>query len=152
MSDSSHPLSERGLGSPPFDLQYVKHKAKEAECAACRAKIKHDFQVRSSEGKRFSLGSECVHLIGDKEAIQKAEAQRKQLADEEDDQLLQSFCAYVRSEAGGNALKHRSHPHKFHADQGKTYLDYCEYVLENAGRKKMLSVARDIAGDFKSGN
>lgn len=89
MTNELHPFEARGLGRGPFRLRYVasipspslaEHNVDAYNnalrslprdcplgvCEYCGMLIMHNFVCEDADGKKFAVGSECVHKAGDK--------------------------------------------------------------------------------------
>jgi hypothetical protein len=84
MTDTIHKFTEAGLGSAPFkylgcgEEVYRAHPDAPvqpgASCDYCGTGIRHVFYIRSADGRRSKIGSECINKAGDRGLISRAKA------------------------------------------------------------------------------
>lgn len=53
-----HPFDRSGLGKPPYELVEVTYDP--ARCQHCRTAIKYKYQIKSGDGRRSYVGSDCI--------------------------------------------------------------------------------------------
>ena len=118
-------------------------------CDFCATGIAYEFRVRSADGRVFVLGSECIHKSGDaglRKAISRDEAALRA-------QKKAALDARKRSEVAGllsnpsvrEAAAAKPHPSAYYAGQGRTLLDYFEFVARfggASGRNSLLKTLR----------
>jgi hypothetical protein len=86
-----HRFEAAGLGKAPFtfvDFQVMKFQACQGapiqcgtSCDFCGAGIMNVFRVRSSDGRQFKVGPDCIAKVGDAglmQAVKRVRAQRRQ--------------------------------------------------------------------------
>jgi len=57
---SVHPFEQKGLGVAPFNCVGVEVNPAYSSCDFCNTAIKYEFKIKSSDGKLFKVGSDCV--------------------------------------------------------------------------------------------
>lgn len=114
-------------------------------CAYCYTGIAECHIVESSDGKRFEVGSSCVRKTGDtglktsvREAVREARVER------EDVRIKRVQVVLQTSERVKTALRQKEHPNEYRAAKGFTALEYCEWMMINAGHSGMMRVTRMI--------
>ena len=76
---TTHIFTEAGLGKAPFAFAGFEQKPGGSGCHFCGTAIKNLFHVESADGRRFAVGSECVHKSGDQGLIEIAKAERNRI-------------------------------------------------------------------------
>ena len=143
-----HPFERAGLGLAPFRcIDAVESNL--SGCAYCGTGIKIHCLIRSSDGKTFIVGTDCVakvELSVDKTLaldVRKAMAKiRRAKADarrEREHERMKVRVAGAREILAANPglLANKPHPYDYFTKQGKTLRDYYVYCLTGGmqGRK-----------------
>ncbi len=157
-----HPFERSGLGKAPFrfvgavqqDIRYGEAcvgvvngveimTKKGGTCAHCGTYIVNMFDVMSSDGKRFHVGSDCVLKTGDaklvaavKKAVSKAAKVKREAKADAVKAELAALLADEATRAKLAALKHVS-PY----GRETTLLDHADFVAPRcgaAGRARLL--------------
>lgn len=154
-----HTFEAAGLGKAPFKFIGYEEKLHQAapgepvkaggSCQYCFQSVRHAYWIKSADGKKFYVGSECVNKTGDKGLVDhvKREANRQKRAqqvDREEARIAKSV-AKLADEAVRAELESRPHPKGFtDRETGKalTALDWVEWFLANAGHRGKLQIAR----------
>jgi hypothetical protein len=157
-----HPFEAAGLGLAPFRFAGFEIKTYQAchgapiqpgsSCDYCANAIMNCYWIRSADGKRFKVGCDCVmrlnrldnRLISEVERAKRvhdrtlsaARRAAKRPAQDARVDAARQLLAGVELRA---RLAAKPHPYKF-AD--KSLLDYCLWMLENAGLTGRLAVAK----------
>lgn len=153
-----HPFERAGLGIAPFryagfDTRRIVHPDGSTQCGAgcdyCGTGIVNVFFVRSSDGRKFKVGSDCILKLGIEVEAEIATAVRREMARIQREQ--REARAEIRRErewkqrvafteritarlaADPALLTNRPHPNEWHASQGKTYRDYIEFCVSAGG-------------------
>jgi hypothetical protein len=122
----------------------VEYKTKPGgSCAYCGTYITAFYNVESSDGKRFHVGSSCVAKTGDaglRNAVKKAKREARHAREA-------ARIAAARAELESNEelrarLAERRSPNTERANDSA--LDWAEWMLANAGTTGRLKVARVI--------
>lgn len=156
-----HRFEAAGLGKAPF--KYVGCRADSAvmkytgadgitwetkgggTCAFCGQYILIMFNIRSSDGREFHVGSDCVERTGDaglkkvltvakKMKSEKAAARRAAKTVE----VLEQLEVALADESARTVLADQAHPKL----KGLTRLDWAEWMLARAGAKGRAEVAK----------
>ena len=144
------------LGAAPY--RYLGHETKTyqachgapiqpgATCDHGGTAISEVFNCRSADGKTFHVGSTCVEKSGDK-GLKKVIAadvakHRREMANTNADRKIDAALAVFP--AVRDALSAKPHPTPYMAAQGRTLLDWCDWMMEHAGRSGKVKVARAI--------
>jgi hypothetical protein len=89
MSITSHAFEDHGLGKAPYHfVRVIRHKGVEAVCDYCGKALRFECVVRSSDGKEFTVGRECIKKTGDFGLHGTIEAEFKRLEAEEQAALI----------------------------------------------------------------
>lgn len=161
-----HPFEQRGLGLAPFrcvgmyEKVYVACHGAPAQpagtCDYCGNGIRYVFEIKSADGKCFGVGCECVRKtdreapVEDFDKIKAAHDRKirqektKARNDKTDARINAAFALLDSDSKIQDAFKAKPHPFKNHADNGKTFLDYVNYLRNYAGRSGRLAVAKII--------
>jgi hypothetical protein len=159
IGDMIHAFEKAGLGKAPFTLTGFSHKVGPIRtqigpgiwsevgypgqpmgtCDYCGTGIAMCFHIRSSDGKSFIVGSDCVAKVGDvglKRMIKSSEGYRKHMREirEKRGSVNRDLLREI-VKAHGDRLATMPHPYKYMADQGRTFLSYLEWMIPNAGMK-----------------
>ncbi len=158
-----HPFEEAGLGIGPFRCLGVEERADRetnqplGSCNYCSTGIRYCFVIRSADGKRFVVGSDCVRRTygesaGDQVVIEVRRLERKLARDKRE---TKRAAAWSKLAARIDAARHvlaahpelfirTPHPHAGLASHGKTLRDYYEWTLRNGGMDGRTGVCRVI--------
>jgi hypothetical protein len=148
MNMQEHVFEKAGLGKAPFffdgwfegNASYdpLHPNVPVTYCQYCSTLIRNCFRIKSSDGKTFIVGSECVKKTGDKGLIKIInEEVKKQKYTRE---TIRIELAKDHLEEVSEKLAEFKHP--FFSD--KTLFDYVEYLLRNGGHSGKLKGARYI--------
>ena len=156
-----HPFEQAGLGKAPFrfvgmgsqDLCYGEAILNRAEyertgirvttkpggsCAYCGTAIMRMYGIESADGRRFHVGCECVHKTGDAHLIRIVDdATRKHERAKRDAvhaRKLIRLAAILADEESRAKLATMPHPNAKFASEGRTLLDWADWMRANAGR------------------
>lgn len=146
-----HKFQAAGLGLAPFtftgevtEKTYCACQGAPVQpgstCDYCGTCIRYEFWVRSADGRRFKTGCDCIHKTGDAGLIQQISVAERKLRDKKNAAARQRKAERLaaRVEAAKQTLpsvRHvlasEPHPADHHARDGKTKLDYVNWLLEN---------------------
>lgn len=145
-----------GLGKPPYAYRgcgeniYIAAPGAPSQpggtCDYCGNGIMMEFYFKSSDGKRFKVGSDCVRKADDKGLVDlikrdkaKIETEKRNAREtariEREEPIFRQIIEQFASEP---------HPHPYHAEQGKTKKDYYEYLWERAWQSGKIKLLRQI--------
>ena len=159
-SDAMHPFEAAGLGKAPFRFIGYEESVFQAipgdpncpvqagsSCDCCPASIRHVYWIRSSDGRKFKVGCDCVRKTGDVKLVKAAEAKARAVKARADKarKAAKISAAEANLGAAADVLKARPHPNKFQASKGATMYDYVAWLLQNAGNSGKLRAAKIIA-------
>lgn len=146
--DTVHPFERAGLGKAPFrfiGMTESKFQAAPGEpvragstCDYCPSAIMMVYRIKSADGREFKVGCECVRKVDAKlakavDAATRAHKRAKREAEAKDvEQLLHTVLA---CQANRDKLAAPPHPVTFMAANGKTLLDWADWMLARAGAK-----------------
>lgn len=166
-AETVHPFQAAGLGLAPFryigqvhqDIAYGQAVVNSTEfraggplittapggsCAYCGHYILNMFNVRSSDGKTFHVGSDCIAKVGGPALAAKVakvvSANRKAATDKRNAEKIaaaEEALGDIVIVAALNAQPHPSRP-------GATMLDYVGWLLNNAGTSGKLRAAKIV--------
>ena len=157
--NATHPFEIAGLGKAPFRFvgAYVsKFQAVPGDpscpiqpgtsCDYCAAGIMTVCVIRSSDGREFKVGCDCVLKVGDKGLARKVSAEVAKRRTESAHARADKRIAEAVAELPAVADKLRAQPHRnaWQAENGLTMLDCVEWLLANAGRKGKLEAAKIV--------
>lgn len=137
---SSHNGAEVSVGAPGQPM---------GTCDYCGQGIAICWNIRSSDGKTFIVGSDCVAKTGDaglKRAIQPIV--RKMTKARDDARIEAAMDRLADVEA---ALRAQPHPVAFMAERGMTLFDSVEWTFRNAGNAGKIRAARIVESCAKDG-
>jgi hypothetical protein len=158
-----HKFEAAGLGKAPFRFVGVSKNwfvpcpgepgKPGGSCDYCGTGIAFEHHIKSADGKRFKVGSECVLKTGDaglKRVVNRAKAKHatelRHLREAR--KIEEALEALPLVEA---KLAAEPHPLKWRAEKGETLLDSVVWFLEHAGNAGKLKVARIIMAAKDSG-
>ncbi len=151
-----HRFEKAGLGKAPF--HFTGQVSEKMYCACqgapvrpgstcdyCGTCIRYEFWVKSSCGKTFKVGCDCIHKTEDAGLIQQISKAERQLRDKKNAAVKAKKQERIASRVAKakevlpsirGTLASQPHPSRHFADQGKTLLDYVRWCLDNnAGEK-----------------
>lgn len=129
-----HDFEARGLGKAPFhfvDWRVARNKT--GRCARCDKPLKYEFVIGSSDGKQFTVGSECVKKLDEAPGLMAEAIERRA---NRADELLKD--ARVK-----NHFRSMPHP-KGRANE--SFLDWIEFIRKNGGKDKNDQISHDVIG------
>lgn len=149
MDNQTHPFN-RTLGPGPykfigvgkiqfsetFGARYIGPECERGAgtCAHCSTAIINIFVIETGEGRRFGVGSDCIAKVGLPEKIMTTVKRAElKLAKANRDALGNKKNAELQILIANNQDKFKAmpHPNKYHAEHGKTYLDWLNYSYTN---------------------
>lgn len=159
--DKSHVFERAGLGKPPYKYLGMEKRSFQAApdapiqpgscCDYCHTGIHFLFHLRSSDGNKFKVGSDCILKSGDAGLKRVITADMKKLNDERRAARVgreEGRIAVAKDALEGEALRGilASAPHPFRslAEKGGTLLDYVEWSFANAGHTGCLGAAKIV--------
>jgi len=124
-----------------------------AACDVCGQAISGVFRIRSADGREFKVGEDCVlkassddrNLRRDVNKVKTAARHAREGAKVED---VRGLLAREEVRAALAALPH---PREWAAKQGRTLLDWAEWMMQNAGVRGKVEVGKVIAARTKEG-
>lgn len=161
-----HPFEAAGLGVAPFVFTgHSESVHTEADgrtraggsCDFCGTGIRQTFHVRSTDGRTFKVGSDCIRRVYaefDAEVpvdarcvIADAQYQKREAKREAEWQKLRARMDVARATlaAHPDAFTDRKHPHDGLAAQGLTYRDYLDFLLSRGGADSRDQACKIIA-------
>lgn len=155
-----HPFEKAGLGVAPFSLTGVTEKwfsipgVPEATkpgscCDFCYTGIAYEFWIRSADGKKFKVGSECVRKTNDAaliSATERAEATLKlNLRHAKEAARIATAQIKLEDPTVQTTLSSMPHPYTWQAAKGLTRLDWATWMMTNAGNKGKIDVAKFLS-------
>jgi hypothetical protein len=163
----THPFEQAGLGKAPFRLAGFSESTYQAcpgaptqpgtSCDACGTAIRYVCRIRSSDGREFKVGTDCVmkldradnRLVSEVEAAKKKiERQKRQAKADartarEKDQIAAAFARLDADDALRLRFAQRPHP----SIPGHTMLDYVQWMRANAGHSGRLRIAKVVEAE-----
>lgn len=158
MTNTIHKFEAAGLGKAPFKFVGAETKTYQAcpgapiqpggSCDYCGTAITIHCHVVSADGKRFKVGSDCIAKVGDA-GLKRAVDQVKKAAKKAREQArIAEGAGMLWDPELREKLEAQPHPNGF---KGKTLLDWANWMLDHAGTRGKLQVARTIEA-FASGD
>lgn len=169
MAHAIHPFERTGNGSAPFRYLGFSREVYQAvpgdpecpiqpgaTCDHCGTGIMNVCHIESADGRRFKVGSSCVQKTSDPSLIkgasadQKADDRKRRAAatrrkDARD--MLRIWTAWNQFDAVRDAFAAEPHPQGFTDREtgcALTLVDWAEWMIENAGTRGRLAVAKRI--------
>ena len=155
-SEPIHPFEAAGLGKAPFRFDGIAdnvysvapgHSQPGGTCKFCYRGIRYEFWVVSADGKRFTVGSECIRKIEAKGSPLRSAAERE-LRDQKRQAkhhrlIVRTNAAMAALEQDEALLANMPHPHPAYANR-LTLRDYAEWMLQNAGDTGQTKICKII--------
>jgi ferredoxin len=139
MDSKIHAFEKSGLGKAPFAyVGFFQGKAHADEftgsqgctaCAYCSTGITNCFQIESSDGKKFIVGSECVKKTGDKGLIDLAKRELNRLKAIELDKKWGELKVKILNHDKEVVEKLDSQQHPWKPEL--TMFDYADYLVQH---------------------
>jgi hypothetical protein len=158
-----HVFERAGLGVAPFryggmtELVFVAHPGAApragGSCDYCGACIRYACVIKSSDGKTFKVGTDCVHKTGDaglRRVVSEAEAQLRRDKAEAKRQrdIARIQAANDRLVELVDAWKAQPHPQAetsaWVRERNLSRFDWAEWMMANAGITGRLVVAKAV--------
>lgn len=161
-----HPFERAGLGHAPFrsagyaQAIFKPHPDAPARagtsCDYCGTAIMDVFFVRSADGRKFKVGSDCIRKVfRDFDATIPADFREEFLRVEREKREVKRVAAHERLMARVARVSEildahpwlftsKPHPNAYYASQGKTLRDYYEFMLKNGGATGRTDVCRAV--------
>lgn len=164
-TETLHVFERSGLGKAPFrfvgmlqqDIAYGEAVISReggilvttkpgGSCDHCGAYIVNMFQIESSDGKRFKVGSDCVLKTGDIGLAKIVKAKVSELNKVRTDARNADRIETLKLQLSDNAIRAKlrefPHPHGF---KGKTLLNFVEYMNLRGGTSGKVKAAKKVA-------
>lgn len=148
-----HKFELAGLGKAPFKFIGVEHKVYQAcpgapiqpggSCDYCATAISYFFWCKSADGKTFKVGCDCIAKVGDAGLKRAVDKVKKEQLKARQAARIASGAAMLADPELREKLEAQPHPYGF---TGKTLLDWCNWMLDNAGNAGKIRVAKVIEG------
>lgn len=155
-----HCFERAGLGKAPFQFIGYEYKTYQAcpdapiqpggSCHYCGQAIMNICTVKSSDGKVFHVGPDCINKVGDagvykayrtskayRERQRHIRVEKSKVERTELDQLLANTSVQEK-------LNQLPHPYPYWAEQGKTMLGYVDFMARSAGMKGIHDALRMV--------
>lgn len=159
-----HRFESRGLGKAPFQIVGTERCTYQAcpgapiqpgtTCDYCGTGISEVWWVRSSDGKVFKVGCDCVFKTGDSGLKNVVEESRKKVArlkrqakvKEEKKRVMAAFDAWDQVK---EQFTKDPHPTPYMAEAGHTMADYLSFLLTRGGHTGRMKATRIIEAALK---
>lgn len=158
MTNTIHKFEAAGLGKAPFRFSGCEKLVFQAcpgapiqpggSCDYCGTAISQAFWLTSADGRRFKVGCDCIYKAGDAGLKKVVDAEKKKRAKARTAERIAEGAGMLSDPELRERLEREPHPNGF---KGKNLLDWCNWMLDHAGNKGKLSVARTIEA-FASGD
>lgn len=138
-----HKFEEAGLGIAPFYVVDVVRGQEWYACDFCSTAIKERCYIAGNGGKIFVVGNECVRHTGDAgliDTVKRAvnDARRLDRHAREEKIIAAGREVLEKNEEIKRLFALKPHPNASFADDGKTLLDYVNFMFGSAGNKGKL--------------
>ena len=169
MCNVAHAFELAGLGKAPFRVTgvtenvFVAHPGAPARaggcCDFCGTGIRYEFWIKSSDGKAFKVGCDCVKKTGDKglvkvvsewEAAQR-KAKKEKKRDEANATRLNLHTWWNENRLSDKVAHLKNEPHPNIA--GRSLWDYVDFAASNGpfdfyfGRLAQATIAAEVLAD-----
>jgi hypothetical protein len=114
-----------------------------SHCDFCQTPISNECWLRSADGKRFKVGTDCIERAGDR-GLRLAMAPDLLKRSHAKDDARIAAANGLMSESVRAKLSSEPHPYPHMAAKGHTALSFVEYNFSNAGRAGKIKAARMI--------
>lgn len=160
-----HPFEKAGLGIAPFRFVGMSEKVYVAcqgapeqpagTCDYCSTGIRYCCHIVSADGKEFIVGQDCVRKT-DRDsllnAVEKAMAEvnrknraaKRQVVRDREQARINAALALLDNPEVSDELQATPHPFESLAKDGKSYLDYIEYMRRWGGHSGLIKVSKVI--------
>lgn len=140
-----HPFERCGLGKAPYDFVGIREDRVGTSCDYCCNGIKLVATVRSADGKKFKVGTDCVQRCdthGSRlQRTVKAKASAIRTKARKAREAVRIAAAVDAIAARRDAIAALPHPR---GRAGESLADWAEWMLANAGHAGKLRVAKTI--------
>ena len=157
-----HVFEKAGLGKAPYTLLGIESRTYQSHrgallqpggsCMFCATGIVYFFWLRSADGKKFYVGSDCILKSGDLGLSLLIEphirAHEREVRIEREKYYITEFgkfLAEVKPDYFSSQVG--PHPSSYWSRQGRTMGDYQKYVYDHAGLTARARMARRILID-----
>jgi hypothetical protein len=164
-NETIHVFEKAGLGKAPFTLEGVDVRTycafqgapvqPGAACGYCSTGIMECCLIRSSDGKHFIVGNECVKKTYDKglvnaakKAVNKIHLDAKHKREAE--RITAARKAFTESDKVQEILVKMPHPTSYGQSKGLTYADYASWMFNHAGVSGSMKVTKVIESIIKN--
>lgn len=161
-SSGPHPFEKAGLGLAPFRVIGVEERRGPITycvdgvevtagapgqamgcCAYCYTGIAECWEIESSDGKRFVVGSSCVLKTGDKQLAGPVRRHATRLRKERERVRIEKATARLaQHQPTRAALAAQPSPNTMR--RGETALDWALWMLDHAGHTGQLKATRYV--------
>jgi len=117
-------------------------------CAYCGQGIALCFQIRSSDGRTFVVGSDCVEKTGDR-GLQAVKNDARKMAraaqlGREETRIAAAQALLALDGPVARALAAKPHTHAYRASLGETQLDATRWLFECSGHSGKMRATRAV--------
>lgn len=152
-----HKFEEAGLGVAPFRCVRIEIRKYQAcpgapiqpgsSCDYCGTGIMEVCIIRDANGHEFKVGNNCVAKTGDAGLVNVVKREVNRLRTEgrhkrEAATIAEGKAQLENSSDIQSALAALPHPNEYYASQGRTLLDYVNYMFQNGGNTGRLQAVR----------
>lgn len=168
-----HCFEEAGLGKAPFAYEGCEDTAAEAgpdgmvpikgmpgaftkpggTCDYCGHYIVVFCWIRSADGNRFKVGTDCVEKTGDKGLINRVKREvnkrRTEKRHAREAARIAACREYLERDDVRAELRKEAHPVDWCAEKGDTREDWADWMMRCSGNRGRLQVARFVESVVK---
>lgn len=157
MTDTIHKFEAAGLGKAPFKVVGCYESKFQAvpgdpncpiqpgtSCDYCATGIMIVYRIKSSDGKEFKVGCDCVLKAGDAGLKKQVNRLKTDARHTKEAAKIDAIKAKLADPSVRSILAAKPHPNAFMANKGATLLDSCEWMMAHAGNSGKLRVSGAI--------
>lgn len=151
-----HVFEHAGLGRAPFRVvghtveKFQAHPGAPVKagtsCDYCGTAIADTYWIKSADGKKFKVGSDCVFRTGDTRLRRQVNEVKRKARHASQDAKIDGVKERLADPVVREALAAKPHPVPYMAKSGKTLLDWADWMMGHAGRSGKVKVGKAIAG------
>lgn len=118
-----------------------------AACDVCGQAISQVLRIRSADGREFKVGEDCVRKASSADRNLRHEINKVKTASRHgrEGEKVAAVAARLADPSVRAALAALPHPREWAAAQGRTLLDWADWMMQNAGVRGKLMVGKVIA-------
>jgi hypothetical protein len=141
----THLFEQAGLGEAPYEyLGCVDTGRSNTSCQFCNTKIRYEFHLKSKDGKKFFVGSDCIYKSGDAGLTKLAKFERKRIAKEQRE--AKNKAEYEKRNAERQAKKEQKIENFFKENEAIQYI--LDWAKNSTGLPKQIYANIQVWGSL----